>query len=136
MPGELEGVSPRGRSRRGADETAPGFHGGAALTTLRAIFGGIAGDRQIEQRLGLHGKLDLAATAIDQCTRGDDPPARFFDNLYRFECGTSGGPDVFHHEYMLIRAQAETAAQRHRTTGVALDENRGNAAAHRLRLHL
>src|SRR5260370_549052 len=117
------------RSGGGADVAAARLDGGAAVAAQRAIFDLVTGYRQIQQGAGFHGEFAFAPAAIDQRAGGHHASASFLDNLNRLQRGAAGGPHVFNHQNVLIRAQCKSAAQTHDSGGIAFGENGGDSAA-------
>ena len=115
----------KGRLWGGAHEAAAGFYGGAAFAAEGALVWFVGRDGQAEEGLGLDGKFNFAAAAIDKRAHGDYTAAGFFDDLNRVESGTAGGPNVFDDEDFFAGFEGEATAQAQTATGVAFDENGG-----------
>src|SRR5579859_298436 len=98
-------ASVQNASRGGSDETAARLYGSAAFAAQRTVFRLIAGNRQVEQRLGLDRKFNLPPAPVDQCSRGDDAPTRFFHDLNRLLRRAAGCPDIFNHKNVLVGLQ-------------------------------
>jgi hypothetical protein len=99
------------------------------LAAKRAIVGFVAVDFQLDEGIGLHGKLDGPPTAVDQGACGDYASAGFLDDVDGFFGGAAGGPDVFDDQDVLIGLQREAAAKSHGAAAIALGEESRNAAA-------
>src|SRR2546423_2907820 len=69
----------------GTNEAAAGLHGSAAIAAERTFISVIAGDWQVEQRTGFHGKLDFAAATIDERAGRDNSSPGFFHYLNGLE---------------------------------------------------
>src|SRR5579859_38341 len=118
-----------GASKDGTHKAAAGLHGDAALAAQRTFLRLIAGNGQVEQRLGLDREFDFAAAAVNERTRGNNAPACFFNDLDGFQRGATRRPNIFNHKNVLVRLQRKSAAKSHRAAGVALDEHGRHSAA-------
>src|SRR5215470_1215143 len=96
-------------SRRGAHKTAARLHRGRTFAAQRAFIGLIAGDREIQQRLRLDGKVDAAPASINQSSNRNYAPAGFLDYSNRFLRRAAGCPDIFDHQHVLVGTQSKAA---------------------------
>src|SRR5579872_524391 len=98
-----------------------------ARAAQRAFKGFVAGNIQIDQRLGGHVEFELIAAAVDQSSCGNGKSSGLLDDGNRFAGRTARGPDVLDNQDTLIWLESEPPAESHAPGDVSFHEDGADA---------